>query len=381
MLGWPSPTYPTLLKESSSIHITLDQSAMIAGFLMIGVSISTPFSSRSRFGYKFGILGGLCFILTGWIVMWRAKNIYYLLVSRLLVGIGFGYGQGQTKLYQEGTFEKDLIKNLKKVYYLYTVFGVILAFIIGPLVEFEEFSLICVCISGVVLAVTLVIKQKKRPSVKEEEKSEIFTFKSIFLDNGRRQKFLIQASVIFFQQFTGFPATIVYSQIIFTELNTPHPEAFAITYILIFFFSNSVGIFYFQRSNIKILLLVSSAAVLILITLLIVTLRLKLTTLSVILMYLYAFFHTVGLGTVPSRFLSEIFSSNFKDFMEKFSLIFFSILALIITKIFQLFYDRYSLSSAFCVFLLISLFSLLFVIIFIPSKVAKLNEIKTKEII
>ncbi|CAH1967404.1 unnamed protein product [Acanthoscelides obtectus] len=80
MLGWPSPTYPYLLNNvTSPILISMDQSAMIAGFLMLGNTIGTPLSATESLGPKYGVLVGLAAMTSGWFVMWQANNIYYLL--------------------------------------------------------------------------------------------------------------------------------------------------------------------------------------------------------------------------------------------------------------------------------------------------------------
>lgn len=55
MLGWPSIAYPYLLQETSMIPISLSQSAMIAGFFMLGITTATPLSSKYHMGPKYGI--------------------------------------------------------------------------------------------------------------------------------------------------------------------------------------------------------------------------------------------------------------------------------------------------------------------------------------
>lgn len=77
MLGWPSPTYPTLvLQPDSPVPITLDQSAMVAGFLMFGISFGTIFSSKHvGLGPKYGIILGNVFIMLGWLIMWQAQDM------------------------------------------------------------------------------------------------------------------------------------------------------------------------------------------------------------------------------------------------------------------------------------------------------------------
>lgn len=61
MLGWPCPTYPILLEKNvePGIIITWDQTAMTAGFLMLGNTFGTPFSDTMVMSSKFGMLLGI----------------------------------------------------------------------------------------------------------------------------------------------------------------------------------------------------------------------------------------------------------------------------------------------------------------------------------
>ncbi|XP_044272745.1 solute carrier family 2, facilitated glucose transporter member 8-like isoform X3 [Tribolium madens] len=119
MLGWPSPTYPTLIQPGAPVWISMDQSAMIAGFLMIGNTVSTPFSSIQRIGAKYGIIIGASLITIGWIVMWQARDVFWLLGSRFLIGAGNGFGTGQVKLYINEICQDSLAQTMAKQINLY----------------------------------------------------------------------------------------------------------------------------------------------------------------------------------------------------------------------------------------------------------------------
>ncbi|KAK4874918.1 hypothetical protein RN001_014278 [Aquatica leii] len=151
MLGWPSPTYPKLLSASSPLPITIDQSAMIAGFLMIGNIVSTPVSTWSFFGTKYGIIFGLLGMFIGWIIMWYASDIYFLLSSRIIIGISYGYSVGQLKTYLKDLCSTDLSSFLIKTINFYVFFGVILAYILGYFLSFTNFSVAGMAVTVVIL--------------------------------------------------------------------------------------------------------------------------------------------------------------------------------------------------------------------------------------
>ncbi|RZC41588.1 facilitated trehalose transporter Tret1 [Asbolus verrucosus] len=406
MLGWPSPTYPTLIKPESPVPISLDQSAMVAGFLMIGNTVATPFSSMRRFGAKYGIIFGVFLMTVGWILMWQAKDIYWLLGSRFLIGAGNGYGVGQLKFYINEMCQDSLAQFLIKQINLYIFSGVILAFAYGPFVDFRQFSIIASIISILVLFLAIFLPSTPREllrSGKVPEATKLVAFLSPQVDVGAeiakikekinlgekhlsfcdivrqaalRKSFLIFTLLVFCQQFSGAPATIVYSQIIFAESHCPRPELCALVYSFVFFLANGYGIFCTPNHNKKHVFLFSSVGVSLLLGVKILVLVEKVNDTfwgftSLVVLILFNIVHTVGLGNVPFSLISELFPKEANKVVVHFFVMFHSMLALTITKIFQTMYDRLGLFAPFCLFLTISTFSIIFVIIFVPNKKKK----------
>nr|CAI5824713.1 unnamed protein product [Callosobruchus analis] len=252
MLGWPSPTYPYLVSNSTSpIQITMDQSAMIAGFLMLGNTLGTPISATESMGPK------------------------------LLVGLGHGFGMGQVKLYICGICSEDLQLIFLKIINFYTLAGVIAIYSFGPFLRFRETSLICL-----ILSVSLVffmaflpatpkelIKAKKFSDARRlisyikphlnvtnevnmlkeslSNASETHGIVKLIRIEKLRGNFLIFFIISVFQQFTGAPATLVYTQILFERSHVPYAPYFAIGYVCLFFLANIIGIFIIPKYNKK----------------------------------------------------------------------------------------------------------------------------------
>ncbi|KAH1024986.1 sugar transporter ERD6-like 6 [Dendroctonus ponderosae] len=410
MLGWPSSNYQILLSADSPIKITMDQSAMIAGFLLFGVSFGTMFSSKQLgLGPKYGIIFGNICILLGWIIMWRAQDIYGLLVSRIMIGAGHGYAMGQIKNYILEMTEAPLSEYLIKLVNFYGFSGFVLAYVVGPFVDFTQYSLISLIVSAFVLSAQFLlpltpkelIRSQKiedakkllsflKPDINPEEESRKLIqniseepiqngILRIMKDKTLRINFLKLTVLLICQQYCGAPPTLVYTQIIFSKSNVPYPEMISLGYAVLFFISIVIGTFVSPRYNKKALLLISSCSVLILYMCKIIVIYFKMNDnyfryTSVIVMYLFIIFHTIGLASIPFTLINDWFPKSYRSFVTKYFIILFSLLALTNTKIFQVLITQYEFYVPFCFFTCINIFSVIFISIFIPSKTAPLIE-------
>ncbi|CAH1967403.1 unnamed protein product [Acanthoscelides obtectus] len=404
MLGWPSPTYPYLLNNvTSPILISMDQSAMIAGFLMLGNTIGTPLSATESLGPKYGVLVGLAAMTSGWFVMWQANNIYYLLGSRLLVGLGHGFGIGQVKLYIAGICNQELQPIFLKLINFYALGGVIAIYCFGPFLAFRETSMVCL-ITSVALVFFMaflpatpkeLIKAKKisdarrlisyiKPHLnvtneinmlKENLNSTVERYGMIKLLRNKKlhSHFFIFVIISILQQFTGAPSTVVYTQIIFERSHVPNAMYVSIGYICILFVASIIGIFIIPKFNKKVVLLLSSTGISIILAIKICVIYFQINNLywpyaSVAVMYVFIFIHTLGLGNVPFMLIQYLFPEKYHLSLTHLFIMINSMCALIITKIFQVLISLYSFHVGFCMFLGFSLFCLVFVFLFLPSK-------------
>lgn len=409
MLGWPSPTYPGLIRPDSPIPITMDQSAMIAGFLMIGNTVSAPFSAIRKISPKYGIIIGATFMTIGWVLMWQAQDMNWLLASRFFIGAGNGFGTGQVKYYISEICQDFLGKIMIKQVNAYIFLGVFLAFIYGPFVGFRNFSIITtiLCVLVVFLAIFLPVTPRDLvKSGKMSEAKKLIEFLSPHLDvreeivrikeristpdkslsfcdimrkKNLRSNFVVFACLMMCQNLSGAPATMVYAQMIFTKAHCPKPELCAIVYCTVFFLANLYGIFCIPNYNKRNVLLFSSVGVSVLLVVNILVLFEKLNDnfwqfTSLVVLLLYILVHTVGLGNVPFLLIPEFFPSEANQVIVIFYLMFHSMLTLTITKIFQVMFHNLGLILPLCLFLTTSSISIIFVIIFVPSKSNKPND-------
>lgn len=376
MLAWPSPAYPHLLFPPTPIPITWDQSAMIAGFLMLGNIAGTPFSSWTFFGYKYGLIAALIISLAGWIVMSFANSIYWLLFSRFLVGFGNAFGNGQSGKYVQSFCEEKLAVTLGKFVYVHICVGVVLAVIVGGLFGYEKIASVAIAVIIVIAFIVLLLPQVEQEIVKVSEVSLTGTLRNATL----RKPFIIFLSLIFFQQFTGAPATVVYNQIIFTYSKCPNPVYYSMVYALVYLFSNVFALFCGFSFNTKYALLMSSLSVSVILCFKAIVLYFNVNeehwqSTSLVIMLLYIYFHSIGLGCAPLAFAQQIFPSECKKLVSQWYVMESSAFALIITKIFQTLFDQFALYVPFCLFAVCSLLCSLFTMIFVSDT---LNLIKLR---
>lgn len=373
MLAWPSVAYPNLLFPPSPIPITWDQSAMIAGFLMLGNVAGTPYCYWSFLGYKYGIILALSLSLAGWIVMYFADSIYWLMVSRFLVGFGNGYGSGQASKYVRNLCDDEKIASIiGKFIYVHICFGVVLAVIVGGLLSYEKVALLAICLIAVTAIIILMLPQSKSSEIKLLKKSDHVSLTGALRNATLRKYFLIFLCLIFFQQFTGAPATIVYNQIIFTYSKCSNPVYLSMLYVLVYLFSNVFALFYGFSFNTKYMLLMSSLSVSVILLFKAIVLYFNVNeehwkSTSLVILLLYIYFHSIGLGCAPMVFAQHIFPRECKKLVAQWYVMVSSVFALIITKIFQTLFCQYALYVPFCLFAAFSLLCSLFTVIFISN--------------
>ncbi|XP_050299027.1 solute carrier family 2, facilitated glucose transporter member 8-like [Anthonomus grandis grandis] len=406
MLGWPSPTYPKLIgTPTSPIPITMDQSALIAGFLMLGGSLGTLFSQKTIGpGTKYGIIMGNVLMVIGWTVMWQAKDIYALLGSRFLIGTGYGYGVGQIRIYIAEMSRATLGQTLMKHLNFYGLLGFVLAYAVGPWVDFRQLSYFSVIIAVFILFLTvflpctpkeLLLAKKsaeakkllaflKTDSDPEQEvhnlaqsilnPPESVGFSKIMQDGTLRVNFIKLTFLLFCQQYSGAPPTLVYTQIIFEKSQVPYPEVFAICYALLYVIGNVIGTYTVPMLNKKLVLLTSSCFILILLVanILVIYFRVNIEYFqysSVITLYLFILVHTISLGSIPVMLINEWFPKSCKIFMSQYCFILSLLYALTATKTFQVLMTLYYLYTAFCLCLAVIIFAIFFIIICVPSEI------------
>ncbi|GJQ81806.1 hypothetical protein Trydic_g347 [Trypoxylus dichotomus] len=406
MLGWPSLAYPYLLSENNNppVLIDMDLTALIAGFLMEGNSIGALFSTSTFLGSKTVVFLCCCLQFIGWFLMFGVSDIIGLLFSRASVGFGSGCGVGHLKRYIKETCEPELAEKLIHYIPVGVNIGVILIYTVGAYVDFKMmsvfgmmFPILAMFTFGVIPKRTMVAKRASvvkgmfkntatldlgkvedclnKSKADECEEPQVNVFKCL-RDSRTRKGLLLVFLIVFMQQYTGGPANIVYSQIIFTIAGNPHAKICSIIYSVFFLVFTVISLKYVKNVPRKTNLLVGSGACVIIIGLLGLYFLLKhyLFQMShyfcwspLFLLILYNAFHTFSLGTVPIYIILEKIPGRSRNVVSKFFIIHFSMSAVISTKIFQVLYSYIHISAAYAFLASVALVGFFLLLIFMDE--------------
>lgn len=329
-------------------------------------------------------------MLMGWSFMWIASDLFWLLGSRFLVGLGHSFCMGQLKIYITEKCEEKLKIIMTKQISLQAFFGVAVMVSFGSFLNFDKTAIISMIITAGILLIMLFLPQSsealatakkiRQPCISNcsIKKSPFF---HVFRDKNLRKNFLIFFILVLCQQYSGVAATIVYSQIIFEKFHCEYPKFFAIAYMVTYFFANIVGVFVIPKYNKRSVLLLSSLGVSLVIILEIIVSLVKIeqtywSYTSIAVIYLYLIIHTLGLGNIPFTLIADLFPVEYRTSIAHFFIMFHSMLALTITKIFQVIITKkYHISIAFGLFLCFSFSAFVFSYFVLVIKTEKVRNI------
>lgn len=411
MLGWPSLAYPYLLEvDITPIPITLDQTSLIAGFLMEGNTIGCLFSSQRLIGSKLAVFLCCCLQVFGWIVMFGASDIYGLLIARSTVGFANGCGMGHLKRYIKETCEPDLAKFIINYLPLGLNIGVILIYTFGAFVSYRVMALIAVIVPifaaisfGVIPKKELPMKEKQTQITKnilqnttklelakieeniemrsEVEQASVF---DVLRHRESRNCLFVMFLLIFLQQYTGGPANIVYSQIIFTATDNPLPKICSIIYSIAFFINNIISLTLARTVPRKMNMLISTAGTACIYVVLAMYFYMKEELLQIsdafvwsplFMLILFNTIHTFGLSTLPLLIIDEKMPKMSTGIASKFWVIHFSMSAVISTKIFQVLFGMFDMFIAYVFFIAVAVGGFILIALFVsdydPEEVRK----------
>lgn len=243
----------------------------------------------------------------------------------------------------------------------------VVAVVVGGLFGYETLPYVAiVCVVPIAFVSCLVRGETSAAGEQSEKRRCTGVFKNAHL----RAHFFTFLTLVFFQQFTGAPATVVYNQTIFKLSDCSYPVYYSMVYALAYFLSNVFAAFYGVAFNTKYALLMSSLSACVMLSFKVVVLYYNVNeeywgSTSLVVLIMYIFFHSVGMGCAPLAFAQRVFPEECKRTVFMWYAMVSSAFALIITKVFQTLFTQYDLYVPFCLFaassLLCGLFSAMFV--------------------
>lgn len=399
-LGWPCIAYPYLLNDDvTPIPITLDDTALIAGFLMEGNTIGSLFSTSKLLPAKLAV-SLCCFLqISGWVLMFYSRNIFWFLGSRASVGFANGYGMGQLKRYIKDTCDPDLADTINNYLPVGINVGVLITFTYGAFVDFRSLALYAVIVPSIgFLGFTLIPKLERKtdssqrvrnalestmekdemsmaknitpPPVSETAEGEPesntvgkpFTVFEVLRDRDSRNGLFLMFLIVFVQQYSGGPANLVYSQIIFTSTANPYPKLCSIIYGITALINIILALTFAKNIRRKTNLLVGTLACIFCYVLVALYFFLRnelyqinelFTWAPLFLLMLWNVFHTFSFGVLSLLQLKESLPKRSLNVLSKFWTIHFSMSAVISTKIFQVIFGMFGMGMGYTFFIFV----------------------------
>ncbi|XP_075224989.1 facilitated trehalose transporter Tret1-like [Lycorma delicatula] len=266
MTGWTSPMQPLLMSQNppvGSTPFTTDDISWVGSINAVGGVIGTLFWGKvsDKLGRKkTGYLTILPFIIS-WIIMLCAQNVYWMVISRITIGIGCSGTIINIPMYVSEIAENKIRGTLGSYVMLFLNAGILFSYIVGSFSSFHLFVSICLSIPLVHLIFFIWLPESPvylyTHGKKSEAEESLLWFRggdsvttakemalmesrtarpnvsvfSLFNSKGTVKAFIVGASLLLGQQFCGIMSIITYTVSIFQESGstlTPHASAIVV---------------------------------------------------------------------------------------------------------------------------------------------------------
>ncbi|XP_014608927.1 PREDICTED: facilitated trehalose transporter Tret1-like, partial [Polistes canadensis] len=416
-IGWTSPTLPTLKSPESHVEITSDDASWIASFYLLG---SIPGNIIAAFivdwlGRKSSLLIAALPLTIGWILIIIAWNPYVLYASRFISGIGQGIVYVVCPMYIGEIADKEIRGSLGSFIKLMVTFGELYAHVIGPFVSYEMLSYACILIS-ITFFISFVwmpespyylvmknqqkkamksLKQLKRNSTEEELDEDMDQMQktvirdlsdkvhswNFFNTRGNRRAILVSFGLQLILQFSGIAAIESYTQEILQEADNGLSAGVAVIVLSLLQLVAGLGAaLLVDQVGRRPLLLITTLLAGVSLTIAAVFYFFKFYLLIDITGYgwvlhasvmFYELIIALGLSPLPYMMLGELFPTNVKGKTVSLVNLWASLLAFIVSKLYQVISDAVGIYSAFGWFAVSSFIGIIFIMLLVPETKGK----------
>ncbi|XP_043474785.1 facilitated trehalose transporter Tret1-like [Leptopilina heterotoma] len=150
-LGWVAPVLPRLLSQDTPVGsepMTDETASWLISALCLGGLVMTPILGplAEKFGRKFvGCLIALPLVLS-WLLKIFAQDSSYLIAARFVAGCGGAGCIFIISLYISETTSDAIRGTAGSFLVLFLNIGILLSYIIGPILSFKFFGIVCLCL-------------------------------------------------------------------------------------------------------------------------------------------------------------------------------------------------------------------------------------------
>ncbi|XP_066582654.1 facilitated trehalose transporter Tret1-like [Prorops nasuta] len=416
-IGWTSPILPKLKSSDSHVLITSDDASWIASFYLLGSIPGNVIAACivDWMGRKGSLLLSGIPLTIGWILILVAWNPYILYASRFVSGLGQGIVYVVCPMYIGEIADKEIRGSLGSFIKLMVTFGELYAHAVGPFVSYDWLAYACVLIP-IVFFLTfswmpespyyLLMKNRQKAAMKslrslkhkpsEEQLQEDMDLMQktvirdltdkgriwdLFNTPGNKRAVFICVGLQFILQFSGIAAIESYTQEILHEGSSGISSGVSVIILSALQLVAGIGAAVLvDKLGRKPLLigttLLGGLSLLIagLFYFLKFQMSLDMTEYGWVLhssVIFYELIIALGLNPVPYMMLGELFPTSVKGAAVSVANLASSLLAFIVSKLYQVISDSIGVYAAFGWFAVSCFIGIFFIVVFVPETKGK----------
>ncbi|XP_029167631.1 facilitated trehalose transporter Tret1-like [Nylanderia fulva] len=416
-LAWTSPVLPQLYEPDSWLVITKEQGSWVSSLLALGAMLGAILSGpmADKVGRKKSLLLLTAPFLLSWLIIILAFKLWLINVARFIVGVGVGAACVLVPTYISEIAETSTRGTLGAMFQLFLTVGILLAFILGAVLSYTAFAVICALIEIAFFAsfvwmpespVWLVNKKLKPeathamvifrgesydPSEElaemQREAEQAASKKSSIFDlvRTRAAKKALLASLggMLFQQLSGINAVIFYTVTIFQASGSSmSPELASIVVAVVQVVMSGVAAVIVDRAGRKPLLIFSSSVMAVSLVALGLYFNIKanendvsnLGWLPLTSLTLFMISFSIGMGPIPWMLMGELFPAETKAVASGIAVMLNWFLVFLVTKTFPMMNDELGADATFWIFAGIMVVGTVFIYFFIPETKGKSSQ-------
>ncbi|XP_001946479.3 facilitated trehalose transporter Tret1-2 homolog [Acyrthosiphon pisum] len=420
VLAWTSPALPMLLSADSTIKITPDQGSWVGSLIAIGAIFgSIPAGKTADLIGRKPVIAFLPLpFITSWLLIYFAKDVWYLYVARLVAGTCLGAITATVPMYIGEIAEKSIRGELCSYVQVNVTLGILYVYSIGPFVNYAWLAIMCGILPVIWFILVLLVlpesptylwrsgKNKEAEDVlvmlrgkdydisgelqalqKElEEKKPNGKLKDMVKSKATLRAAFTALGLFGFLSCSGINVVIFNAQTIFSSTGSivsPKTSSIVIGILqVIFTFTSSQLV---DRAGRRVLLLISDSVMAVCLGSLgfyfwqlehgVDTSVFSLVPLISLGVYISTF--SLGFGPIPGVMVGELFSPEFKGLAIGIVCVLASLIEFSVVKSYQTLLDNYGRGVTFGVFAGCCVMGTLFVLFLVPeTKNKSLQEIQ-----